>query len=384
MKKLCCIMMSFLLLLSGCGQTTTSVEPENTTELTAENNAAEQADENIQTEAAKESTPVDDTETKYQELIAKYKGTPYSEPQELGYIPQPRQSYSYVFYDTVKEIEEIGHLTDGWDDGTYVIVHFTNEENDLLMYDKSKLAGKEWSPYISAEFEEYMNTRDQLTENYSHANVRKGDTIPEIGSSNIYYKSAPVVNVIDTDVIYNGYHYYEIDNGKGLKNLVYVSLNCIPSPAYELYELGEYRDNVYYNEEYQIKVESDRIDIQNSNAGKKCGVYTNWVYAMDAVNWHEEFTVDTENGYTYLSIDTYEFPRTVSEADYNSIIEGLCEYKGDCLEQSTDIIGGKEYTRKSFSNEIIWHRYEGNKVYSITSGLPSLEESLELISDYNE
>lgn len=56
----------------------------------------------------KSTSTADESEVKYQELLAKYEGTPYKEPQEITYVPRPRQGFNFVFYDTVKEIEELG------------------------------------------------------------------------------------------------------------------------------------------------------------------------------------------------------------------------------------------------------------------------------------
>lgn len=54
-----------------------------------------------------------------------------------------------------------------------------------------------------------------------------------------------------------------------MKNLVYVPLERIPDDSFELYEVGEYRENIYYNKDYHIKIEidSDRITTCRSDLG---------------------------------------------------------------------------------------------------------------------
>lgn len=370
MKRKFCIAVSIFFLFTGCGQQTELVETDAEIDVLEET----ELDNKIDAETVEETTIGDEAAVKYQELLANYEGTPYEKAQELNYIPRPRQLFNYQFFDTVTEIEEIGRLCDGWDDGTYVVVHFENEENNLFMYDKSRQGGKEWNPYISAEFDEYMSVIAEQENLNSFPNSLDGDTIPEIGTSDHFEKNVSIQNVVDTSIIYNDAHYYEVDSGNGLKNLVYVPLHYIPDSSFSLYELGEFQENAYYNKEYHIQIVSDLISPRNNNVH-------NTVFDVSFVNWHEELGVDPEDGYpTYFSIDTYEALDSVTEEIFNIAKMGLCP-DTYYTEQGTDILGGKEYIRFEGEDIVRWLRYEDNKIYSISGGM-SYEKTLPLISDY--
>lgn len=126
------ILLCTVLLISGCGKQATSTDESNNNEEVTENVTKIAIEKEPVTksedEILEEIIVVDESEMKYQELLAKYENTPYKNPNKLEYIPRVGEKFNFSFCDTINNIEDIGGYQD-YPEG-YFVLHFSTDAND--------------------------------------------------------------------------------------------------------------------------------------------------------------------------------------------------------------------------------------------------------------
>jgi len=386
-KVLICTLLCIFLFVTGCGKQVSPADiSSNNKELDAsfdemevENSIEQSLESPPEEESSEEIIEIDESEIKYQELLAKYENTPYKNPVKLEYIPRVGENFDFSFCDTITNVEDIGGYQD-IPEG-YFLIHYNNNANDVLVSDAKHLSE---NIFANGHFSELTNLLFELKISLN----QKGAVYNSSGDFGLdftegdeieHYKPSVITNVVDTGIIYDGMKYYEIENGYGLKNLIGVYEVSLPSEDYPLYNLGYFEDGIYHNPDYNIKVSCVEPDTYESYA--KTSVF------FGEVCFHE--TIYEKDSACVVDFYTYEF-KNESEAKTYDILEGRPNYT---LLDTEEIIAGKTYQRaeaeevfvnRNTTSVLLW-RCEGNKVYCISkSYMQDKNEILSLLSPFSE
>lgn len=373
-------------LLTGCGRRTGQEDaPAANTDMQGKEPAvAGEVSDDAQERQIQRSPESDTVEGKdttededgYEELMAKYAGTPYEKWQWLQCIPRKGQVLTYRFTDTVESIEELGSLSPTMEP-TISVVHFKDETNDYCV-EENKAAQK---LIDSAEWEKQEKYRDRYacTQIWGIGSI----PIPEVGTTGDFSMDAIVRTVTDTGVEKDGNRFYEVEDGHGLKNLLAVPIDRLLPDEYEPYEIGTYEGKTYLNPAYGVRIGLGGTEIQEENLAQVS-------FSMNgmATRWTELIPISSEaSGFPFLNIGTYEFTLEVTDEIMDRF---KAEELGGAEIQEADDIGDSSYERAVIVDEYgretaVWYRVEKNRIYTICAYLASggsPETVLELLQAY--
>lgn len=346
-----------IFILTACGKnkdvTPTSVD--NTKNL-------ENETENISSQEEVIDAETNEMKSKYEELSARY---PDQEPIPITYIPRNGLAFPFQFCDTVKEVEILG--SDPFsDDYVDACIHFENKENDLYIRDENYQGECKILNY------------DEIDQCSLDTNMRYPQymPIPDAGTTGYYTKNWEITNVIDTSISYDGKHYYEIENEYNLKNLVAVPVENIPD--FKLYQIGSYDESSYNNPTYNIRVSHKDFDIKETKEDTTEGFSDSPCSVI-----YERLRFNTDTYSVSIVLETQELSEEVTEENFiqhvpvNYVADGEEELLGHLYQRYI-----YTYSDDDFGTELIWYRYEDNKIYSISSSLP-YEKTFEYLEPYS-
>lgn len=375
-------LMVFLLAvaITGCGgkENADSVTKVAEEEQITETDTKEEVGEATPVVEDNEATADDaEAEARYNELLAEN-----MEEQTHQFVPRVGEDFQFYIYDEVKSTEDV--LT--CSEGTYVLIHFENSAKDVMAIDSSRVdKAIDW--FENSDIKEAV-----LSEIHQQSSFEDIKSVPEIGEKISIYKRCKPSEVVDTRVIYENNRYYIVDNGYGLKNLVYVDISNVPDDTFELYQYGYFENGQYLDPISGIIISTTNAD----GVYSATGVARPHVESFNTINKKATKFRDTIWGLPWgdIKLETFELFESITEDDCEKMIQEL--YPGLVANEEQEI-AGKTYKGANWLDEsekewkredaMTYYRMEDNKVYVIQI-LPSkmnstsIESALEAITAF--